>query len=77
VPYSVAALEKFIAIGSSDGTVKFFDDQERELKIIGDKSVKNCAVTCLDMKRIRYNNIFIITGHNKGQIALYEIKGLK
>jgi hypothetical protein len=57
--------------------VKFFDDQERELKIIGDKSVKNCAVTCLDMKRIRNNNIFIITGHNKGQIALYEIKGLK
>lgn len=45
--------------------------------MIGDKSVKNSAVSCIDMKRIKNDNIFIVTGHVKGQIALYEIKGLE
>lgn len=35
------------------------------------------AVTCLDIKRIEStNNIYVISGHMKGHIALYEIKGL-
>lgn len=66
VPYSIAALEHLIAIGSSDGSVKLFDNNEREIKVLSDKSLKSNAVNCLDMKRIRSNSIFVITGHAKG-----------
>ena len=39
--------------------------------------MKNIAVMCLDMKRSRNNNLFVISGHTKGQMSLYEVKGLK
>jgi WD40 repeat protein len=34
VAYCIAAHEDFIAIGSSDGTIRIFDNMERELKLI-------------------------------------------
>lgn len=78
VPYCIAALEDFIAIGSSDGSVRLFDaNNETELKVITTKDMKNNAVTCLDIKRVKGNNLLhIIAGHSKGQVILYEIKGL-
>ena len=77
VPYSIAAVEDFIAIGSSDGSVRLFDHSEQEIKTLFDKSVKAQAVTCLDIKRIdKNNNIFVVSGHQKGHLAIYEIKGL-
>lgn len=77
VPYSIAAIEDFIAIGSSDGSVRLFDHGEQEIKTLIDKTVKNNAVTCLDIKRIdKNNNIFVVSGHQKGAIAIYEIKGV-
>lgn len=77
VPYSIAALEDFIAIGSSDGSVRLFDNSEQEICILTDKKVKGVPVTCLDMKRIGEDkNIFIVSGHMKGQLAIYKIEGL-
>lgn len=77
VPYSIAALEDFIAIGSSDGSVRLFDHSEQEIKSLFDKSVKANAATCIDIKRIGPNkNIYIVSGHIKGHLALYEIRGL-
>jgi WD40 repeat protein len=77
VPYSLAAIEDFIAIGSSDGSVRLFDHGEQEIKTLIDKTVKNNAVTCLDIKRIDKNqNIFVVSGHQKGAIAIYEVKGV-
>lgn len=68
VPYCIAALEDFIAIGSSDGSVRLFDAHtESELKIITTKEVKGCAVTCLDIKRVKGDNLLhVIAGHAKG-----------
>jgi len=67
VPYSIAALEDFIAIGSSDGSVKLFDHSEQEITILQDKKIKASAVTCLDIKRIgRDKHIHIAAGHMKG-----------
>jgi WD40 repeat protein len=78
VPYCIAALEDFIAIGSSDGSVRLFDSHnETELKCLSQNSMKNNAVTCLDIKRVKGNNLLhVIAGHAKGQVVLYEIKGL-
>lgn len=78
VPYCVGALEDFIAIGSSDGSVRLFDTHsENELKIITTKEVKGNAVTCLDIKRVKGDHLLhIIAGHAKGQVVLYEVKGL-
>ena len=77
VPYSIAALEDFIAIGSSDGSVRLFDQSEQEIKTLIDKSIKQSAVTCLDFKRIGPDqHIYVVSGHIKGQVSLYEIKGL-
>ena len=77
VPYSIAALEDILAIGSSDGSVRLFDNSEQEIKVLSDKSVKGHAVTCLDMKRIGdKKDIFVAAGHAKGQISMYIIKGL-
>lgn len=70
-------MEHLIAIGSSDGSVKLFDNLEREIKVLSEKNVKNNAVMCVDIKRIRNNSVFIVAGHAKGQIVLYEIKGIK
>lgn len=68
VPYCMAALEDFIAIGSSDGSVRLFDaNTENELKIITTKEVKGNAVTCLDIKRVRGDHLLhVIAGHAKG-----------
>ena len=52
VPYAIAALEDFIAIGSSDGSVRLYDNNEQEITILIDKKIKASAVTCLDIKRI-------------------------
>lgn len=77
VPYAVAALEDFIAIGSSDGSVRLFDHSEQEITILRDKKIKNSAVTCIDMKRIgREKHIYIGAGHMKGQVVLYKVEGL-
>lgn len=80
VPYCIASLEDFIAIGSSDGSVRLFDaNTEHELKIITTKEMKmkNNAVTCVDLKRVRGDHLLhIIAGHAKGQVVLYEVKGL-
>ena len=78
VPYSIAALEDFIAIGSSDGSVRLFDsNHEQELKVIIAKDVKNVAVTCLDLKRVKGSNLLhVVAGYAKSQVALYEVKGL-
>lgn len=77
VPYSIAALEDFIAIGSSDGSVRLFDHSEQEIKNLNDKSVRANATTCIDIKRIGpQKNIYIVSGHMKGHLALYEIRGL-
>ena len=67
VPYSIAALEDFIAIGSSDGSVRVFDLEEQEISVLSDKKVKGSAVTCLDIKRIgELKDIYVISGHLKG-----------
>ena len=77
VPYSIAALEDFIAIGSSDGSVRLFDHTEQEITVLTDKKVKGSAVTCLDFKRIGEDKvIYLVSGHMKGQIAIYKIEGL-
>jgi len=77
VPYSIAALEDLLAVGSSDGSVRIFDHNEREIKTLVDKQVKSQAVTSLDIKRLKENrNIYVVSGHAKGHIVLYEIKGL-
>ena len=67
MPYSIAAFEDFIAIGSSDGSVRLFDHSEQEITILQDKKIKASAVTCLDIKRIgREKHIYIAAGHMKG-----------
>ena len=48
-PYSITAFEQFIAIGSSDGSVRIFDHTEREIKVLLDKNVKGVAVMALDI----------------------------
>ena len=77
VPYAVAALEDFIAIGSSDGSVRLYDNNEQEITILMDKKIKASAVTCLDIKRIGpQKHIYVCSGHMKGQVVLYKIEGL-
>ena len=78
MPYCIGALENFIAIGSSDGSVRLFDgSDQKEIKSLTTKDLKGNAVFSLDLKRARANNsIFIVAGHAKGQVALYEVKGL-
>jgi len=45
--------------------------------MLTDKKVKSSAVTCLDIKRIGPEKIvYIVSGHMKGQIAVYKIEGL-
>ena len=76
-PYSIAALEDFIAIGSSDGSVSLFDTTEQEICVLSDKKVKGSAVTCLDFKRIGEDKfIYLVSGHMRGELAIYKIEGL-
>lgn len=50
VPYSCAAIENFIAIGSSDGSVRIFDSlDETEFKPIIVKEMKQNPVFSLDL----------------------------
>ena len=45
--------------------------------MLSDKKVKGSAVTCLDIKRIgAEKDIYVISGHMKGQVAIYKIEGL-
>ena len=77
MPYSIAALEDFIAIGSSDGSVRLFDHTEQEITVLTDKKVKGYAVTCIDFKRVGEDkHIYVVTGHMNGYIAIYKIEGL-
>ena len=77
MPYSIAALEDLIAIGSSDGSVRLFDHQEQEISVLTDKKVKGSAVTCIDFRRLGDEKvIYIVSGHMKGQVAIYKIQGL-
>ena len=66
-----------MAIGSSDGTVRIFDGFEREVKLLQDKSVKSVPVLSLDLIRTSPTQIFVVAGHQKGQLALYELKGIR
>jgi hypothetical protein len=34
VPFCIAALEDYVAIGSSDGSVRLFDSQETEIRVL-------------------------------------------
>ena len=77
VPFSIAALEDFIIIGSSDGSVRLFDTNEIEIRVLFEKGLKGNGVTSLDIMRLKEDrNLFVVTGHAKGHVALYEIKGL-
>jgi hypothetical protein len=42
-----------------------------------DKSVKGIPVIAIDMIRMRDACIYIVVGHQKGQVVLYEVKGLR
>jgi hypothetical protein len=70
-------LENFVGIGSSDGGVRIYDDHEREIKMLQAKEVKQVPVMSLDLIRMKENSIYAIAGHQKGQIVLYEVKGLR
>ena len=78
MPYCIGALEEYIAIGSSDGSVRIFDSHtENELKILCHKDMKSNPVYCLDLQRVKgQNTLYVIAGHQKGNTVLYEIKGL-
>ena len=57
--------------------MRLFDHSEQEIKTLIDKSVQSNGVTCLDIKRVdKSQNIFVVSGHVKGHIAIYELKGL-
>ena len=75
--YAVSALEQYTAVGSSDGGVRLFDEIEREIKLLQEKSVKGIPVISMDMIRMRDASIYVVVGHQKGQIVLYEVKGLR
>lgn len=62
-PYAVCALESLISVGSSDGGIRIFDNHERELRVLIEKSVKNVPVISLDMIRMREMAVFIVAGH--------------
>jgi hypothetical protein len=49
VPFCIAALEEFIAVGSSDGYVRMFDANENEIKVLHEHKLKGNAVSCLDL----------------------------
>jgi hypothetical protein len=67
IPYSIAALEEFIGIGSSDGAIRLYDtSDESEIKVLTEKNLKQNAVLCIDMKRYRNDNIFVVAGYAKG-----------
>ena len=66
-----------MGIGSSDGGVRVYDQHEREIKLLQAKEVKAVPVMSLDLIRMREASIYILAGHQKGQIVLYEIKGLR
>jgi hypothetical protein len=73
----IGCLEEYVAVGTTSGEVKLYDSSETELKVLSDKSVRGSPVTCLDIKRVdKSQNIFVVCGNQKGQIALYEVKGL-
>lgn len=66
-----------MGIGSSDGGIRVYDQHEREIKLLQAKEVKAVPVMSLDLIRMREASIYILAGHQKGQIVLYEIKGLR
>ena len=78
VPYCIGCLENYVAIGSSDGAVRLFNmKDEQEIKAITVKEVKQNPVISIDIKRVKGPNlIHIVAGHAKGQVVLYEIRGL-
>ena len=66
-----------MVVGSSDGSIHLFDQNEQEITILGDKKIKGSAVTCLDIKRIGPSkHIYIVAGHMKGEFVLFKIEGL-
>ena len=68
VPYCIAAIENYIAIGSSDGSIRLFDSKDEvEIKSLAIKEMKLNAVCSLDIKRTRGENlIHAVAGHSKG-----------
>jgi len=59
----VSALEQYTAVGSSDGGVRLFDEIEREIKLLQEKSLKGIPVISIDMIRMRDASIYVAVGH--------------
>lgn len=77
MPQCLASYEEYLCVGESSGSVRLFDTQQNQIHHLTDRAVKSNGVTCLDMKRIDKNlNMFVICGHAKGQLTLYEVRGL-
>ena len=56
----------------------FNSENEHEIKTLHSKELKGAnGVFSLDIKRVKgLNLLHIVAGHQKGQVALYEVKGL-
>ena len=63
-------------IGSSDGLVRVFSQDEVERAVLGDKSkdLQLNAVTFMDVSR---DERFLVTGHKAGHVALWDIVEMK
>jgi hypothetical protein len=76
-PTCIASLEEYVCVGMSDGSVKLFDTQQQEIKQMSDKSLRGNEVKCMDMQRLDTSqNLFVVCGHQKGHLSLFEVKGL-
>jgi hypothetical protein len=74
LPMCIGSCEDFVCVGFSEGSLRLFNFQQTELKQMTDKSVKNNAITCLDIQRLeKTQNLYIVCGHAKGHISLFEI----
>ena len=67
MPYSIALHNEYLFIGNSDGVIRIFDKQQRNLGCFGgDKSgseFKDNAVTCIDVHK---SGLYICSGFKKG-----------
>ena len=58
--------------------MRLFDQRdESEIKILTTKEMKQNAVYSIDIKRVKGSNLInVVAGHHKGNVVLYEVKGL-
>ena len=73
VPYCCAVCDDLILIGFSDGSVFVYDQDEAPLRHLKDKSVKNSSVVSMDVTMSDSGVTILATGHQKGQVAIWEI----